>query len=154
MATPARLETIKAASDNSLDRLENQTCANLFAGASGDPIGTAENEFEATSYRIVDLASSSSGAQTVDSTTVFLNASGAFFTTAAPDGTVTVKFGNDAASKVVVFASVAVFDAALLLHEFGHQTDVYGKDLGTADNLRNTMTVLDACFSFSNGVCH
>ena len=106
-----------------------------------------------TTYRILPLAAGA-GAATIDIGDVILNATGAFFS-AAPnaDGTVTVLMPNaQGVQTSFTFASSSDFQAFVLLHELGHQLGTFGPDVDAATNGQNSQTVLDNCFTETNGV--
>jgi hypothetical protein len=137
----------------------NEDCASFFAkdnaGAETGPDAYGQiyvsvaNALAATTYRILPLQGGRTGAQTADSTDVFINSKGAFFTAqAAANGSVTVGLPSAINGRLqsITFASLQVFRGFLLLHELGHQVGDYGADTSPVINGRNSQAILDHCF--------
>jgi RHS repeat-associated protein len=127
----------------------NDGCHDALTSAGLD----ATTMLQDTTYRVLDLGMPGAGAETVDSSNVFINSAGAFFT-AVPDATGHVTFTIPSTtaggpSTAVTFLSQTSADAFILLHELGHQTGVFGPDAGpdmTTINAGNSWLVLDKCF--------
>jgi RHS repeat-associated protein len=133
-------------------RLKKDKCAKLFGKSTEDLIAMLQN----TDYRIVPLSSggpkydsntnstSVTGAQTNSPTSVFINSQGPFlnnvmFAPGAPHNPVTLDFNSGLRG--------SQFGALILLHELGHQVNLFGPDAGDYKvNLAHTKAVLKACF--------
>jgi RHS repeat-associated protein len=110
--------------------LKNPLCSSLF-------LGKGLSTLNATIYSIYDLHAPNIGAETFDSSTVFINRGGPFFSY------------NDTSKKIMAqhHLSLVDFRAALLLHELGHQVGQFGPDVNRpSTNWSYTMMVLNACF--------
>ena len=129
--------------------LINPQCHDALTTEGLDAFETFEN----TEYRATDLGSPNAGANTINSSTVFINSAGAFFT-AVPDpaGHVTFTIPSTTANgpaTSITFLSQASANAFLLLHELGHQTGMFGPDAGEDKkpiNAQNSWVVLSNCF--------
>ncbi len=151
-----QMQALTAGLNNALDRLISGSggCADALSGNDSYMAALdASFTLAATLYRILPLAADV-GATTLDASDVVINATGAFFT-AAPNanGTVTVLMPNaQGVQTQFTFASVSDLQGFLLLHELGHQLGTFGPDVNNAINSQNSETVLDNCFTETNGV--
>ena len=144
-------DAVTAGYQEALSRLSNPECASMFNPDGG--YADALETLVGTSYRILDLGKQTTGANTVDSSNVFINSKGAFFNQTLQDpatGKFTYyDFGTGLTG--------AAWDALLLLHELGHQTGVFGPDaagtpgVNPGQNRMNTQSVLDHCFKAVGG---
>lgn len=148
---PGMVAKLQVAFADALRHLMNsQGCANLFAPASGWlAIPTAVSALAGTTYRLLALDKTTTGAQTVDASNVFLNTTGAFFT-AQPDSNGQINFNipspTSGSQTSTVSLSAADFGAFILLHELGHEMGVFGPDLTSTVNGSNSWQVLEDCF--------
>jgi hypothetical protein len=132
-------------------RLGKDDCAKLFGRSTTDLIAMLQG----TEYRYLTLpsggpklnrdtgAASVVGAGTNSPTSVFINDKGPFFNNRmfvpGKSGLTTFDFG----SRLIG----AAFGALLLLHELGHQADVFGPDAGDDKlNREHTRRVQKSCF--------
>jgi len=143
-------DAVTAGFQEALKRLkDNPNCAKMFDpdGSYADPLATLED----TVYRILPIPKLSTGAQTSDSSHVFINANSYFFHQNVYDPA-TGKFNYYDFGTGLTGAS---WDALLLLHELGHETGVFGSDAGPdanpSQNRTNTQSVLDHCFKSVGG---
>lgn len=132
-------------------RLQKADCAKLFGKSATDLVNMLEN----TEYRVLTLASggpkydpntgevSVVGAQTNSPTSVFINDKGPFF-----NNQMFVP-GKSGLQNLDLNSGLrgAQFGALLLLHEPGHQTEIFGSDAGNQKlNREYTRRVQKACF--------
>jgi len=156
--TAAQVASLNAGFHYAFDvATENLSCVEYFAGLGSDAdtyqiaqaYGYVANAMAATTYRILPLASPSTGAATIGASDVFINSTGVFFTaTPAADGSVTVFLPDSVtgAASANTFVSVQALQGFMLLHELGHQLGLYGADTTAVDNGRNSRAILDHCF--------
>jgi len=142
-----------------LDPTKGLDCAQLLEPSDNENAADdAQTALENTLYRILPLGpSAGASTPTGSSNTVFVNANGAFFNaTPNANGTVTVTMPNAAGvSTNYTFASAAVLQGFMLLHELGHETGAFGPDSGPANaavNGQYSLSVLQDCFTQTNGV--
>jgi hypothetical protein len=143
-----QLQALASGFTSALDHAEVPQCADFLVAGSDDNsdsnVASVYGTLMDTIYRILPLPAGT-GAQTVDSTSVFINSNGAFFNAGAnPDGTVGATLAGQVA---VTFGSLSAFQGFLLLHELGHQTGLFGDDSDPAVNLAYSMWVLNNCFT-------
>jgi hypothetical protein len=147
--TQAQMQALSNGLTDALKHTGQLDCADFFAAGDDDPVLAAQNVLENTMYRLLPLPQGpGTGAQTIDLYNVQINTAGAFFN-AAPNanGTVTVRMPNAAGVQTAfTFANTWTFQGFVLLHELGHQFDVYGGDINAATNGANSQAVLDHCF--------
>jgi RHS repeat-associated protein len=83
----------------------------------------------------------------VPSTTVLINQNGAFFAQPSPNGSVIYQVPSPTTGNwVAVILPQVDFQAFILLHEFGHQTGVFGADQNPIVNGQHSWDVLQNCF--------
>ncbi len=95
-----------------------------------------------TEYRVLDFGKGrrGSGAQTADTFSVHINATGIFFASASQ---ISIP-GQDAPD--VRRMDPDTIRAFIFLHELGHQVGAYGPDTDLQINGRNSRRILDNCF--------
>ena len=120
-------------------------------------LGVLENMIADTEYTIKPFTGKDTGeAASTNPDNVFdvtLNSNGPFFET--PNGNLTAtSYGPNAAGADVpfTFGSVAVLEAAIILHELGHEVGVLPSDVDPAVNGQNSASILQNCFTNVNRV--
>ena len=143
--------------DVALDKLNNPDCAGLLAGSSAPASeylalsGTGaylQQMMADTTYRAAPIPGGE--AQTIDPENVMINRAGSFFRKlSAPNATMNVTIASPTTPGATVTLAIqkADYQAALLLHELGHQTGVFGDDDENPQlNSAFTLSVLQDCF--------
>jgi len=150
--TDDQAKIIRKAYIDALLRLLNiPACHDALTTSDHDATATLED----TVYRVLDLGNTHTGAQTVTSSSVFINSTGAFFATPDAEGHVTVTIPSatpGGPSTQITFLSQASVDAFILLHEVGHQTGLFGEDAGDSleqVNAQHSWLVLTNCFGIT-----
>ena len=137
--------------------ISNPGCAAFLTGNSAlynvqllQLAGTLDN----TTYTFAALTGQDSNAAATtneiggNQVTINTSSSGAFFTSPNGNGSVTV-FGPNSQGQTTPFTfnGLVTLDAAILLHELGHETGVLGPDGAAAQNGLNQAQVLSNCFT-------
>ena len=137
--------------------ISNPDCASFLTGNSAlynvqllQLAGTIDNTTYSFAALTGDLANAAATTNAIGGNQVTINtsASGTFFTGPNANGTVSVIGPNSQGQPTyLTFNSLVTLDAAILLHELGHETGVLGPDGDNATNGSNNFKVLTNCFT-------
>lgn len=162
LIAPGTTQNQQQALDTGIDSawahiISNPGCAAFLTGNSAlynvqllQLAGTLDN----TTYTFAALTGQDSNAAATtneiggNQVTINTSSLGAFFTSPNGNGSVTV-FGPNSQGQTTPFTfnSIVTLDAAILLHELGHETGVLGPDGAAAQNGLNQAKVLSNCFT-------